>query len=109
MDRVAQYRQLIQEILSRRAYTRAGVNAQTIFDTERDHYQLVNVGWRNEKHRVYGTVIHLDIIDGKIWVQWDGTDDAVAEELVAQGVPKSDIVLGFHAPYKRPYTEYAVG
>jgi hypothetical protein len=109
MDKVAHYRQLIQEILSRRASSRTEVNVQTIFDTERDHYQLVNVGWRLAKHRVYGTVIHLDIIDGKIWVQWDGTDDPVAEELTANGVPKSEIVLGFHAPYKRPYTEYATG
>ncbi len=109
MDTLEQYRRLIQELLSKRVYTRQDVITQTIFDSERDHYQLMNVGWRQGEHRVYGTVIHLDIIDGKIWVQWDGTDDPIAEELVARGVPKSEIVLGFHAPYKRPFTEYATG
>ena len=39
---------------------------QTIFDTAREHYQIVNVGWQREWHRVYGTVIHIDIKDGKI-------------------------------------------
>jgi hypothetical protein len=29
--------------------------------------------------------------------------------LVALGVPKEDIVLAFHAPYKRPYTGFGVG
>ncbi|HBB33754.1 MAG TPA: hypothetical protein DC064_18635, partial [Cyanobacteria bacterium UBA9273] len=33
----------------------------------------------------------------------------VANELVEAGVPKEDIVLTFHAPYKRKYTELAVG
>jgi hypothetical protein len=33
----------------------------------------------------------------------------MANELVALGVPKEDIVLAFHAPYKRQYTGFAVG
>jgi len=34
--------------------------------------------------------------------------DHIAEEFVKFGVPKEDIVLGFHAPYKRKHTGYAV-
>ena len=33
----------------------------------------------------------------------------IVSDLEALGVPKQDIVLGFHAPYKRNYTDYAVG
>ena len=51
---------------------------------------------------------HLDIKGGKIWIQWNGTEDDIAAELVALGVPKHDIVLGFHTPLLRQYTEYAV-
>ncbi|HEX6384245.1 MAG TPA: element excision factor XisI family protein, partial [Anaerolineae bacterium] len=32
----------------------------------------------------------------------------IANELVKSGVPKEDIVLAFHAPYKREYTGFAV-
>ena len=39
----------------------------------------------------------------------DGTEIGVANELVEAGVPKTDIVLAFYAPYRRPYTEFAVG
>jgi hypothetical protein len=53
-------------------------------------------------------VLHVDIIDGKIWVQHDRTEDAIAEQLVAKGVPKQDIVLVYHAPHVRQYTEFAV-
>jgi len=51
---------------------------------------------------------HLDIKGGKIWIQWNGTEDDIAAELVALGVPKHDIILGFHTPLLRQYTEYAV-
>ncbi|MFQ5615178.1 MAG: XisI protein [Anaerolineales bacterium] len=109
MAQVERYRQLVQEVLKARVYPKPDVETQTIFDTERDHYQLMKVGWRRGWHRIYGTVIHIDIKGGKIWVQWDGTEDSVAEELVARGVPKIDIVLGYHAPYKRQFTEFARG
>ena len=52
--------------------------------------------------------MHLDIKDNKIWIQQDGTEIGVANELVALGVPKEDIVLAYMPEYKRPYAEYAV-
>ncbi len=81
---------------------------EMIVDKEHDHYQVLSVGW-NKLERVHGTLIHVDIRDGKIWIQHDGTEEGIANRLVAQGVPRSDIVLAFHPPYKRPYTEFASG
>ena len=52
------------------------------------------MGWSN-KRRVYRCVIHIDIKDGKIWIQHDGTEGCVASELLVQGIDKQDIVLGF--------------
>lgn len=46
--------------------------------------------------------------NGKLWIQHDGTEDGIANRLVELGVPKSDIVLAFHPPYKRPYTDFAI-
>jgi hypothetical protein len=58
---------------------------------------------------VHGSVIHLDIIDGKVWLQYDGTTRPVADELMAAGIPREDIVLGFHPADVRPLTKFAVG
>ena len=63
----------------------------TIFDTERNHYQIVHVGWEN-KQRVYGCSMHIDIKDEKIWIQWNATEIDIANELVEMGVAKQDIV-----------------
>ena len=62
-----------------------------------------------ELHRVYECLLHVDIREGKVWIQEDRTEVGLACELMELGVPKDDIVLAFHAPYKRPYTGFAVG
>ncbi|MBM3237749.1 XisI protein [Candidatus Poribacteria bacterium] len=50
----------------------------------------------------------IDIQDSKVWIQHDGTESGIAPELVEAGIPEDKIVLGFHAPDVRKYTEYAV-
>ena len=112
MDKLDLYRQLIRQSIEERAKLRSKndpVESQTIFDPQSDRYLLINVGWKNSNTRIYGCVLHVDIRDGKIWVQHDGTEDAIADQLVTLGVPKQDIVLAYHAPYVRQYTEYAIG
>jgi hypothetical protein len=108
MDTLTQYRNHIQTLLKEHANLvwDNRIQAETIFDTEHDHYQLVYVGWRNSK-RVYGVVLHLDIIDNKVWIQQDGTEIGIANKLVELGVPKNDIVLAFDPPNLRKYTDFA--
>ncbi|MEB3343424.1 XisI protein [Okeania sp.] len=109
MDKLEKYRQLVREILTSHAEianTNDTVKDELIFDTERDHYQLAYIGWRGDK-RIFGAVMHLDIIDGKIWIQYNGTEESVAERLEEMGVPPTDIVIGFHSSFKRQFTRYA--
>jgi hypothetical protein len=112
MDKVTKYRELIRELLIARSQYKSAndpIERKPIFDLENDHYQLVNMGWKDNMTRVYGCSLHLNIApDGKIWIQQDGTEDAIAEDLVARGVPKQDIVLAYHAPNLRHYTEFSI-
>lgn len=84
-----------------------GVQFEIVLDKERDRYLLVEVGWQNG-YRIYGPFLHLDILDGKVWIQHDGTEDGIAYELEAAGIPKSQIVLAFKPVSNRKLTEYAV-
>jgi len=111
MDKIAKYQQIIQQLLQEYAAISSQepeIETQFIFDTERHHYQLVNVGWKNER-RIYGCFLHLDIKGDKVWVQHNGTENEVGEDLVNLGIPQQDIVIGFHSPFKRQFTDYAVG
>ena len=110
MERIEYYRQCIRNLLTEQASvenSNPDVECQLIFDPEHDHYQLLDVGWEGLK-RVYNCFIHLDIKDGKIWIQRNTTELDIAQALVEMEVSKEDIVLGLHPPYKRPYTGYGV-
>lgn len=104
------YREWVQKILTAHSTKLADneTEMQLIFDVERDHYLVMLVGW-HEQRREYGSLIHIDIKDDKIWIQSDGTEVGIANELVAAGIPRQDIVLGFKSPFKRQFTEYAIG
>ncbi len=109
MDRIVTYRLIIQKILTEHTnipYSYGDIHSQTIFDKDNDHYLLMLIGYEDVK-RVHGCLVHIDIIDGKIWVQRDGMEEGIVSELLNAGIPKEHIVLGFRSPEMRKYTEFA--
>lgn len=109
MDTLTRYRTIIERILtdySQIRYAYGDIQTQTVFDRDHDHYLLVNIGW--DQRRIHGCLVHVDLVDGKFWIQRDGTEAGIATELEAAGVPKEHIVLAFRSPQIRQYTDYAV-
>lgn len=109
MDILEAYRDTIKALLADYAavpISNGEIDCYTVFDTEQDHYQVMNIGWDGHR-RVYGCVLHLDIKDGKIWIQHNMTEMRVAQELVERGIESNKVVLGFQAPDMRQYTGYA--
>ncbi|MEB3232921.1 MAG: XisI protein [Leptolyngbyaceae bacterium] len=109
MEKLTQYRQWIQQILAEHNRVKPAygdLEQFTIFDTQNDHYQLATIGWDGDR-RVFSCLIHIDIKGDKIWIQHDGTEVGVANELVKLGVPSTSIVIGFHDPSARKFTEFA--
>jgi hypothetical protein len=110
MDALETYRNIIQDVLREYVdlpYAYGDIHNEVLFDCEADRYMVVSVGWQNAK-RVHGCLIHVDIIDGKVWIQRDGTEDGIVNELLAKGIPKERIVIGYQEPETRQYTEFAV-
>ena len=74
MDKLQQYQQIIQQILTEQAppYSHSnGVETEIICDTKHDHYQLAYIGWDGQK-RIFNLILHFDIKDGKMkdLIQW---------------------------------------
>ncbi|MFN8486861.1 MAG: XisI protein [Caldilineaceae bacterium] len=110
MDKVSHYREIISKIIKEYAGykpSQGQIETEAIIDPQNDHYEVMHVGW-DGVHRIHGSVIHIDIIDEKIWVQYDGTNRPVVDELLAAGVPAEAIVLGFHPENVRQYTGFAI-
>jgi hypothetical protein len=112
MEKLMQYRQAIRQLLAAQTSAEQSgvgseVDCQVVVDTENDHYQILDVGWDGLK-RVYNCFVHIDIKDGKVWIQRNMTEVDLGLALVELGIPKEDIVLGLHSAYNRPYTGYGV-
>lgn len=112
MDKVSRYRSLVKHLLTGMAEVSGrcptpGVETVCAFDDERDQYLLMSVGWAGNR-RERGTTLYVRLRDGRIWVEEDWTEDGFANDLLRAGVPREDIVLGFHAPNLRKLTEFAV-
>ena len=80
---------------------------QLIIDEKNDHYLLLETVW-HKNQRIYGNLIHCDIINGKIWIQQDGTEEGIANELVKLGISPQQIVLAFKTAERRKITDFAI-
>ncbi len=114
MDQLDHYRSVIEKLLSeivevteRSSRETPALRDKTVFDRRSDTYLIVREGWVGAR-RINSNVVHLEILNGKIWIQADNTDRVIARELEQAGIPKTEIVLGFQPPSIRPYTDYAV-
>src|SRR4028118_781504 len=112
MDTRVKYQEIIKTILQEHANFRNtipdGYHSQLLFDDDRGGYLVLDIGW-NDDNYLHATPIHINLIDGKIWIQYDDTEEGVATDLLAAGIPKEDIVLGFRHPNVRQYTEFGTG
>ena len=109
MGKIDRYRQIIQHILSNHAElspTAGQVETMPVYDTVHDNYLLVDVGWDNTG-RVHSILSHMHIREGKVWVEWDGIQPSIVQELLEAGIPSEDIVLGYFRPERREFVTLA--
>jgi hypothetical protein len=100
MDQRDRYRAIVRRLIEEYAACKPAyvqIQLEAVIDREHDHYAVMQVGWDGGR-RVHGCILHLHIRDGKVWIEYNGTDARVGEELVAAGIPRQDIVLGFQPP-----------
>jgi len=111
MDKRGRYREIVQRLIQEYAGYKpvnGQIESEAIIDRDQDHYEVMNVGWDGHR-RVHGSVIHIDIQGEKVWIQHNGTNRLIADELVDAGITKEDIVLGFHPPELRRFSGFGEG
>ena len=111
MEKLERHREIVKQILTEYSKIKSSygeVEVYTSFDEKGEHYQVIRAGWHGHR-RIYGTSIHIDLKGDKVWVQYDGTEIKVANKLLENKIAKQDIVLAFHEPRARQFTEFAVG
>jgi XisI protein len=109
--KLAEYQRIVTAILLKLAQPQTiGGEIQTVpvFDELRHHYQILDIGWDVSGRRVLQPIVHVDLMDGKVWIQENRTDFDIAEAFAMEGIERSCIVLGFHSRSHRELGCYAV-
>ena len=111
MENVKKYKKIIRQILEFRASLKVSnapeLERHLIMNEDQTEFVLISFGW-NEKNYRHSFVFHIEIKKDKIWVHEDNTDLGIAAKLAENGIPKSDIILGFLPQYAREISGYAV-
>ena len=112
MDQLTKYRAIVRSKLINYAERvnqnpDKSIQSHLLFDDEHSHYMVFKTGWWDIE-RIRTPTIYVRLHQNKIWIEEDWTEDGIATDLLAAGVPKEDIVLAFHHPDMRPLTEFAV-
>lgn len=100
---------LLENILRECAHSYAFPNrfrTLMVFDRQNGQFLLMDEGWDGFKH-IHRVWVHVELRDGKFWIQKDGTEDGIAVDLVNAGIPKERIVLAFQHPGRRQYSDFA--
>lgn len=110
MDRVDELRTIVKDLIRKYAQIPASygdVVAEPVYDDAGGHYQLWHIGWQQKK-RVHGCILNIQLKDGKLWIQHDGIEHGVTDELLEAGVQPEELVLAFFTTAERKHLPFAI-
>ena len=110
MDKKLDYGKLLREILSQKinlVKPTSKLAEILVADDENGVFAWQAFGWVNGERQSYQRFF-ARLSGNKIYIEEDWTEEGIATLLMEKGVPAQDIVLEFHPPEMRQYTEFAL-
>lgn len=97
MDTTAIDRNIVKQVIQRYAKlspSHGDIRLDTVFDEAQERYALMQIGW-DRGRRVRGNLIYVTLQDGKVWVEYDGMEPGITQDLIEGGIPEERIILAF--------------
>lgn len=97
MDAAAEYRRAVKQVLSAYAQLRPShgdIRLDIVFDEVHDRYALMQVGW-DRGRRVRGNLVYITLQQGGVYVEYDGLERGMVDDLVALGISGDRIILAY--------------
>jgi len=112
MDKLERYRTKIEKVLTDYHNWVSGASnlkeeSCLAFDEVRDRDFWFFMGWEGQK-KTRNIQVHIRIVNDKIYIEEDWTEEGIATELMREGISNREIVLAFHPPNERKHTEFAI-
>lgn len=106
------YQQIIRKELkvyeTRRIDNAPDVKFHLVVSEDQTDFLLLSIGWRGKQFQ-NNVMFHFQIRGNKVWILKNNTDVEIGEILVEEGIPKSDIVIGWLPTYLQEMSDYGVG
>jgi hypothetical protein len=80
------------------------LESMLICDDRSQNYLLVLAGWQGNT-RIKQVQIHLRLLDDRIWIEEDWTEEGVVYDLMRLGVDREAIELAFLPPKAREFAD----
>jgi hypothetical protein len=90
-------RTAVKEVIGRYAALKPShgdIRLDVVFDETHDRYALMQVGW-NRGQRVRGNLIYITLDHDILYLEYDGMEQGITQDLLDQGIPAESIVLSF--------------
>lgn len=116
MDKSKKYTKLLKELFEEYKQNNPSfsnpnlgqeVNSFFVMDETNGIFTWFHFGW-TKQGRVDSINLFVRLEDGKIHIEEDWTEEGIGTILMERGVPKKDIVVEFHPPEMRQYTDFAL-
>jgi hypothetical protein len=70
------------------------IRLDTVFDDEQGRYALMQVGW-DRGRRVRGNLLYITVEDDQVWIEYDGMEQGITQDLVKGGIAPERIKLAY--------------
>lgn len=97
MDTTTRNRDIVKQVIQQYSQfkpSHGDIRLDTVFDDTQNRYALMQVGW-DRGQRVRGNLIYVTLREGKVWVEYDGMEQGITQDLINLGIPPERIVLAF--------------
>lgn len=95
MDKIKKYRQILRDITEAHAQMPSPmeeIESNAVSDFAKNNYFLIDFDSENKKHYI---VFHIRLDKGKVWIEQDGIEYGIAQDLIDAGISPQDIVKAF--------------
>lgn len=98
MDQTVSYADVVTQVMREEAKLQPSVQPRlkvvSSCDSETGQFLLIVIGWDNRKHRVHNILFHAQLVDGKVIIETDMTEEGLMPALIEAGIPEGDIISG---------------